>query len=114
MILNYLRKNFFFLLVVLLSTVLLISHTLYVLKTYQYPDGGLDEPVYLSNAIDNYHILLKPSLRSISQIISVNKGRQPLYSTFIALPLLIFGTMHTYKIALWINIVFYLTTIIGI
>lgn len=96
-----------------LCLVLLISHTLYVIKTYQYPAGGLDEHVYLSMAVNFYDSLKEPSFWSISEIINFDRYRQPLYGIFLGLPLLLFGTAHTYKIALWMNIIFYLTTVIS-
>lgn len=96
-----------------LCLTLLISHTLYVLKTHQFPAGGLDEPIYLSMGVQSYDVLKKPSLESISEIVNFVPGRQPLYGVFLALPLLLFGTSHTYKIALWVNIIFYLTTVVA-
>jgi len=96
-----------------LCLTLLISHTLYVIKTHQFPAGGLDEPIYLSMALNAYDSLRNPSLESISEIINFNRFRQPLYGVFLAIPLLIFGTAYTYKISLWMNIIFYLTTVIA-
>lgn len=97
-----------------LCFILLINHTLYVIKTYQYPAAGLDEHAYLSMAVNLYDSLKVPSLQSVSEIINFDRYRQPLYGIFLGLPLLLFGTAHTYKIALWMNIIFYLTTVISI
>lgn len=97
--------------VVVLCIVLFISHTLYVLKTYQYPQGGLDEPVYMQAALDMYDLIRDGK---ISDVFTVIVDRQPLYPFFLALPLLVFGTVHFYTIALWLNIIFYLITVLSI
>lgn len=95
-----------------LCIIILISHTFYVVKTHQYPEQ--DEHAYLDMAVKFHGILQNTSVDSISQIINVNRTRQPLYGVFLAIPLLLFGLDHTYKIALWMNYFLYITTIIGI
>lgn len=110
--LRYINKHLYSFGLGLLLLVIFISHLLYVLKTRQYPEQ--DEHAYLDMSIKFYDILKHPSLDSFSQIIAVNKYRQPLYGLFLAMPLLIFGTAHTYKIALLFNYVFYALTIVGI
>lgn len=107
------KKKWTFLALSFLCITLLVSHTFYVIKTHQFPAGGLDEPVYLSMAVNFYDFFKEPSFESIFKIFEFNKYRQPLYGVFLSLPLLIFGTYHTYKIALWINIIFYLVTVIA-
>ncbi len=95
-----------------LSLVLLVSHTLYVLKTHQYPE--VDEHVYMGLAVKFYDILKHLNVHSWYDILNVNPNRQPFYGLILAIPLLLFGTDYTYKIALGINGIFYVVTIIAI
>lgn len=98
----------------LLCIVLLVSHTLYVARTYQNPQSGLDEPVYIDNAIANYDVLRQDPVTAWPKLLKINANRQPLYPLFLALPLLITGTDHAYKTALWINVLFYMTTVVSV
>lgn len=98
----------------LLCVVLFVSHTLYVARTYQNPQSGLDEPVYMDNAIATYDILRQDPVTAWPKLLKINANRQPLYPLFLALPLLITGTDHAYKTALWINILFYMTAVVSV
>lgn len=110
----FIRKRIWEVLLVVLCIVLIVSHTLYVIQTHQFPQGGLDEPVYLESALSMYDLLKSDPIGNWQKILSVTINRQPFYPLFIALPLLIFGTDYLYKIGMWINIIFYIITIISI
>lgn len=107
---NFFRK---YTLLILLCLGLLVSHTLYVRATYQYPASGNDEPVYVDAAVRYYDLIRHPTSRFLRDLAAVNPYRQPLYSLFLALPLFLTGVAGAYKTALWVNIIFYTGTIIG-
>lgn len=111
-LLGKIKKNLYPFLLFLICTVLLISHTLYIRETRQYPEQ--DEHVYLSYAVEFYDIFKNPSNNILSDINQVNPSRQPFYGLILAIPLVIFGTSFTYKLVLWLNIIWYLLTIVGI
>lgn len=96
----------------LLCFVLLVSHTLYVAKSIQYPEQ--DEHAYLGLALKYYDILKHPNLLSFQQILLVSEVRQPLYGLLLTIPLFIFGLGNLYTMSLWINWIFYTITIIAI
>ncbi|MDO8659028.1 MAG: hypothetical protein Q7K54_00330 [Candidatus Parcubacteria bacterium] len=108
---NSLRKSWHLWGLYGLCIIILISHTFYVVKTHQYPEQ--DEHVYLSFAVQFIDILKHPTKDFFIQIIEVNRNRQPLYGLFLALPLLLVGTAYTYKLVLWLNVLFYMLTIVG-
>lgn len=95
-----------------ISAVILISHTLYIFQTHQYPEQ--DEHVYLSFAVQFYDIFKHPSSTLLSEISDVNRNRQPFYGLVLSVPLLLFGTAYTYKIALWLNGIWYIATLFSI
>lgn len=91
---------------------ILVSHTFYVVKTYQHPKW--DEHIFLGQAIATYDLFTQPTTSIITDFSNIYESKPPLYGVAITLPLLIFGTIATYKMALWINVLFYIGTIIGI
>ncbi len=95
----------------ILILIILVSHALYVFKTYQFPHE--DEHVYLQYAVDILPFLKNLTFDSWNQILEVTKYRQPLYPILVAIPLLIFGTGDAYKLALLLNGVFYAITILA-
>jgi len=97
------------LLLIFLISVVVASHILYVLKTYQYPQW--DENVYLQHAVDFLPILKNPSLNFWQNILDITQHRQPFYPLFISIPLLFLGTTSAYKTALFLNGLFYAVTI---
>lgn len=105
----FLRNKEKVLLILLISTIL-ISHFFYVYKTYQFPQW--DENVYLQYSVDFLPILKHPTLNFWNDILSITKQRQPFYSLFISIPLLVLGTEATYKTALIVNGFFYAASIL--
>lgn len=61
-----------------------------------------------------YDVLRHPSAGMLNSLSEIFVSKPPVYGLSLALPLLLLGTSATYKIALWINILFYLPTIIGV
>lgn len=94
-----------------LCIIIAISHIAYVLTSRQYPQW--DEHNYLSLAIKYYDIFRSPSIDLYQRMLSVTGYLQPLYSGVIAFFLVLLGTSHTYMIALLLNGVFYIFTILG-
>lgn len=111
---NFLKKRIYLFAVAFLCLVILISHTLYVIKTHQFPAAGLDEHAYMQMGISYYDIIQHTSVQTFSQILEINKYRQPLYGIFLSIMFLFTGIENSYKIALWTNVIFYLLSIIGI
>lgn len=107
---TFIAANIYSLLLISLIILVSISHTLYVLITYQYPQW--DENVYLQYAVDFLPIFKKPSLSLWQNILSITQHRQPFYPLFISIPLLFLGTSFAYKTALLLNCLFYVTTIL--
>lgn len=101
-----------FIAIVLLCLIIFISHTLYVLKTNQLPE--MDEQHYMYMASGFYKILQHPALDSPIKMIELLPFRQPGYSLIILPFLLVFGLHDAYRIALWINGLLYVATIIGV
>ncbi len=61
-----------------------------------------------------YDVLRHPSAGMLNSLSEIFVSKPPVYGLSLALPLLLFGTSATYKMALWINVLFYVPTIIGI
>lgn len=89
-----------------------ISHTAYVILSRQYPVW--DENHYISLAIGFYDLFHRSAGEVIQKIWTFSDYRQPLYGYILSLPLFIFGTDNTYKIALLTNGLFYAASIIGV
>src|SRR5690348_3048892 len=90
----------------------LVSHTLYVLQTKQFPE--MDEQHYMDMAVQFYRIIHHPTQTAFLDMIRFLPFRQPGYS-FIILPfLLIFGISHAYAIGLWVNGLLYITSICAV
>lgn len=89
-----------------------VSHTLYVLICRQYPVW--DENQYMSLAIGFYDLFHKNIGTIWTQILTISDLRQPLYGFMLSVPLFIFGTAQSYKIALLMNGIFYLGSTVGI
>ncbi|HSW98154.1 MAG TPA: glycosyltransferase family 39 protein [Candidatus Saccharimonadales bacterium] len=98
--------------VLLISLIILISHTLYIFQTYQTPE--MDEQHYMEMATGFYKLLQNPSTDTPVKMIEFIPFRQPGYS-FIILPfLIVFGLDNSYKWGLWVNGLLYVTTILGV
>lgn len=95
----------------LLCLTVAVSHILYVTKTHQYPQW--DEHNYLSLSIKYYDILRSPTIDLHQRLLAATGYLQPLYSLIISIFLLIFGLSHTYTLALVLNGMFFMATIIG-
>lgn len=110
------KKNWQIIALFLLCLFVFVSHFIYVARSYAYPVW--DEHKYLGIAIRFFPILKHPTVDVVQKFIDIQKiyisSAQPLYPLFIAIPLAIFGTCCTYKIALWINGIFYIMTIVGV
>src|SRR5258708_29599703 len=107
-----LQKYLYEILLACLIFGVLLSHTLYVLQTRQYPE--MDEQHYMYMAVGFFKLLQHPTLTTPIQMIQYLPFRQPGYS-FIILPFLIlFGIHHSYAWGLFVNGLLYGTTIIGI
>lgn len=104
------HKLFYFICICVL-VLIYTSFTLYILRSHQYPQW--DEHHYLSLAVNLYDQFRHPLSVSWGSILSASGYRQPVFSIIIALFLLLFGTAHTYKLALLLNGVFYIFTIVG-
>lgn len=89
--------------------ILLLSHTMYVLASRQYPEW--DEHQYLSLATSYYDILRSPTIDFYKRILTVSSYRQPLYPLLLTCLLFLFGSEHFYTIALLFNGVLYVTTV---
>lgn len=113
---GFIFSNIHFLLVMLIVLVILVSHTLYVARTAQYPE--MDEHLYVDYAVQFYRIFQTPSYDMFSRmnqyLVDHPPFRPPLYSLSITLLLLIFGLDNAYKLGLWVNGIFYATTIIAL
>jgi 4-amino-4-deoxy-L-arabinose transferase-like glycosyltransferase len=97
--------------VAILSIFVLCNHIAYVLFTHQYPQW--DEHNYLLLAVKFLDILLNPGFDMYSRMLHVTGYLQPMYSGAIAFFLLIFGTGFTYKLALLLNGLFFVGSVIG-
>ncbi len=89
----------------LLVILLVIGHTLYVLKSRQYPQW--DEHNYLSLALKYHDLLRSPSLATYANMLEATGYLQPVYSLLIALLMLVLGTSYTYTVALLLNGLFF-------
>lgn len=112
----YLQRHIYIILLTLLCIGILISHSLYVAKTHQYPE--MDEQLYIGIATEFYRILSHPTfdapLKMNQYLLDHLPFRPPLYPLSITSLLLLFGLDNSYKIALWLNGVYFITTIIFI
>jgi 4-amino-4-deoxy-L-arabinose transferase-like glycosyltransferase len=95
-----------------LAIVVLISHIAYAIATRQYPQW--DEHNYLSLAIKYYDIWRTPSWDIYPRMLESSGYLQPVYSSSIAFLLLLFGTTHTYLIALLLNAWLFALSVIGV
>jgi 4-amino-4-deoxy-L-arabinose transferase-like glycosyltransferase len=96
----------------ILAIVVLISHSVYAMVTRQYPQW--DEHNYLSLAIKYYDIWRTPSWDIYPRMLAESGYLQPVYSSMIAFVLLLFGTTHTYLIALLLNAALFTTSVVGV
>jgi len=100
----------------ILCFAVLLSHLLYVSKTYQYPE--MDEHLYMNIAVEYYRLLQHPSSDTIYKmnkfLIDNPPFRPPVYPLSITAFLLFLGLENSYKIALAVNGLYYVLTIIGI
>ncbi|MDO8609142.1 MAG: glycosyltransferase family 39 protein [bacterium] len=108
------QKYFYSILLIALCFGIFISHAFYVTKTYQYPVW--DERTYIADAVGYVQIKKDNPTNlfgKINQIYShfLNTPK-PLYPLTISFPLFLFGTAHSYKIALLVNGFYYIATII--
>lgn len=88
------------------------SHVLYVGKSRQYPQW--DEHHYLSEAVAFYDIIKSGSPLWYQKMLAAVSYRQPVYALLITALLLVFGTAHTYAVALLLNGLLYVSTILCI
>lgn len=89
-----------------------VSHIAYTVRSRQYPQW--DEHSYLGLMVRNYDVLrTKGLLAGYSEIFAENENRQPIYPLFLSYVVLVTGLMHSYKIALAINGLFFIGSIIG-
>lgn len=96
----------------LLCIAILVSHFLYVSKSRQYPQW--DEHHYLSEAVSYYDILRSGEGSWYQRILAESSYRQPVYGLLLSALLFIFGTNHTYKVALLFNGMLYVATILSV
>ena len=103
------EKHFHLLVLIFVSLIILVSHTIYIIQTQQYPE--MDEQNYMDMVSGYYKILQSPSLDSPAKIIQYLPYRQPGYPILVLPILLIFGLSYSYKIMLFSNVFFYIGTI---
>lgn len=96
--------------VVTVCFIIIVNHFIYVFKSNQYPVW--DEHHYINLAVRYYDILRQPSFDSYVKMLEVSSYRQPVYPFFLSIPLFLFGTLHTYKIALLQNGLLYIVTLL--
>jgi len=96
----------------LLILVVFASHTAYVFHSRQYPQW--DEHNYLSLAIKYLDIFHSWDGNVGARMLAVSGYLQPVYSLILSLFLLIFGTNYTYTIALLLNGLFFVTSMVGV
>ena len=105
-------KNWHMAILIFISLIILISHGLYVLETYQYPE--MDEQHYMDMSVGAYRLLKNPTIQTPIDIIKLVPFRQSGYSLSILPFLLVFGIESSYKIALFLNGFYYIATIFAI
>lgn len=98
-------------LVILLCSIAFLSHLFYTVRSQQYPVW--DEHHYLDLAIQQYDIVKTGGLHSLLEIVFIPTHRQPLYSVLIMIVLLFVGTSHTYTVALIINGLLFIASIVA-
>ncbi|MDP3987528.1 MAG: glycosyltransferase family 39 protein [Candidatus Levybacteria bacterium] len=110
------KNGFYSRFLFLLCLLIFISHTLYVIQTKSYPEW--DEHKYLGTAVKFLPILRHPDSDFFNKMLAVQRvylpSAPPLYPLMIDAGLLLAGTSFTYKLALWINGIFYILTILGV
>ncbi len=115
-LLKLIRRRYITVCLSAICLLLLISHTFYVFKTYQYPE--IDEHTYMAFSVAFYKLMKQHGLfafpEMIQYLIDHPPFRQPLYPFLLSLLYLVFGISNSYKIALWVNGLFYCGTIIGV
>jgi len=111
---KFLQVNISECIVGLLCLILLISHTAYVFMTHQFPE--MDEHLYIGIASEFYKILQNPSWDILSRmnqyLVDHPPFRPPVYPLTILPLLLIFGISNAYKLALWVNGIYFIATMI--
>ena len=103
------QKHFHLFVLIFVSLIILVSHTIYTVQTQQYPE--MDEQNYMDMVSGYYKILQSPSLDSPARIIQYLPYRQPGYPILVLPILLIFGLSYSYKIMLFANVFFYIGTL---
>lgn len=105
-----------YLLLAFLVAIIFVSHTLYVSKTFQFPE--MDEHLYIGIATEFYKLLLHPSFdtpyRMNQYLVDHPPFRPPIYPLTITAMIFLFGIEHSYKLALWLNSIYYSASIIGV
>lgn len=91
---------------------LLLSHILYTIATYQYPEW--DEHLFMDYALRFYDIISNPSGDILSRLNNVIQLRQPIYPLTLTIPLLLFGTEHAYKLSMFVNGLYFVSTVVGV
>jgi len=93
---------------------ILVSHTFYVVMTHQFPE--MDEHLYVGIASEFYKILQNPSwdiiFRMNQYLVDHPPFRPPVYPLTILPLLLVFGISNAYKLALWVNGIYFIATMI--
>ena len=115
-VLLFLKNHVSEVLLAVLCFGILVSHTFYVVSTYQYPE--MDEQLYIGIATEFYRILQSPTLDSplkMNQyLLDHPPFRPPLYPLTITSILLFTGIQNSYKIALWLNCIYFIITVVFI
>lgn len=110
------KKNWHLIFLILICFSILVSHSLYVLKTQQYPK--MDEHSYMELSVAFYRFMRADIFTSIPNIfqylIDHPPFRQPAYPLILSFFYLLTGLGNSYRIALWLNVIFYLTTVVTI
>ncbi len=104
-----LKKHFHLFVLIFVSLIILVSHTIYTIQTQQYPE--MDEQNYMDMVTGYYKILQHPTFDSPVKIIQYLPYRQPGYPLLVLPFLLLFGLSYSYKIMLFANVFFYIGTV---
>jgi hypothetical protein len=105
-------KNIHVVLLILVSIIIFVSHSIYTVKTQQYPE--MDEQNYMDMVTGYYKILQHATLNSPVEIIQYLPYRQPGYPLLVLPVLLILGLSYSYKIMLFANVFFYIGTMLAV
>lgn len=103
------KKHFHLFVLIFVSLIILVSHTIYTIQTQQYPE--MDEQNYMDMVSGYYKILQHPSIDAPIKIIQYLPYRQPGYPLLVLPFLLVFGLSYSYKIMLFANVFFYIGTL---